>query len=132
MKCGNCSKDLPEGSQFCPYCLHKFTAEIEIIPTEIKPEKTKSGVVIITVAFIFVILFIILFALLHNKDTQKNGDTNTRGSHIVNAEETSADRFVEGEYYVTDENGVTSYPPATNVVVVDESGNIKQGYILPE
>ncbi|MBR3620543.1 MAG: hypothetical protein IKN56_03475, partial [Clostridia bacterium] len=40
--------------------------------------------------------------------------------------------ITEGKYSVTDENGQIQYPPATYVVVVEENGSVKEGYILPE
>lgn len=132
MKCFYCSKDLPEGSQFCPYCLQKFTAETEMVPVEIKPGKKKSRVAAITVALVFILSLFIVFALLHGKKNRVNNTAGTDNSNNGSITEITQDRFVEGEYYVTDENGNTSYPPATYVVVVDESGNVKQGYILPE
>ena len=67
MKCNNCSKELPPGSQFCPYCLNKFTSETDIIPDVIKKKENKIfRFIIITV--IFLIALVIAVAMFHNKN----------------------------------------------------------------
>lgn len=124
MKCNNCSKELPEGSQFCPYCLEKFTPETVMEPY-IPSGKNRKHTLIISVAVSVLIITLLCLAFFIQAGRKSASGTEA-------AENESRGKFVEGEYYVTDENGVTSYPPATYVVVVDEEGNVKDGYILPD
>ena len=133
MKCNNCSKELPPGSQFCPYCLNKFTSETEIIPDVIKKKDNKKLSVII-IAVIILIALVIIVAMFRNKnsDADSTDYPNTSESTIPQISETEKPEITEGEYSVTDENGQVQYPPATYVVVVEEDGSVKQGYILPE
>ncbi|MBQ6467446.1 MAG: hypothetical protein IJJ61_05835 [Clostridia bacterium] len=133
MKCNNCSKELPPGSQFCPYCLNKFTSETEIIPDVIKKKENKNFRFII-IAVIFLIVLVIAAALFRNKnaDAESTDYSNSTESTAPQISETEKPEITEGEYSVTDENGQVQYPPATYVVVVEEDGSVKQGYILPE
>ncbi len=133
MKCNNCSKELPPGSQFCPYCLNKFTSETEIIPGVIKKKGNKIfRFIIITV--IFLIALVIAVAMFHNKNAgaYSTDYSNTTEGIAPQTSEKEKPEITEGEYSVTDENGQVQYPPATYVVVVEEDGSVKQGYILPE
>lgn len=133
MNCNNCSKELPPNSQFCPYCLHKFTSETEIIPDVIKKKGNKIfRFIIITV--IFLIALVIVTVIFQNKKagTDSTDFSNTTENTDPQISETEKPEITEGEYSVTDENGQVQYPPATYVVVVEEDGSVKQGYILPE
>lgn len=133
MKCNNCSKELPPGSQFCPYCLNKFTSETEIIPDVIKKKENKVFRFII-IAFIFLIALVIATVIFQNQKagTDSTDFSNTTENTAPQISETEKPEITEGEYSVTDENGQVQYPPATYVVVVEEDGSVKQGYILPE
>ena len=133
MKCNNCSKELPPGSQFCPYCLNKFTSETKIIPDVIKKKDNKNFSFII-IAVIFLIALVIIVAMFRNKNAVADSTDfpNTTESTVPQTSETEKPEITEGEYSVTDENGQVQYPPATYVVVVEDDGSVKQGYILPE
>ena len=133
MKCNNCSKNLPPGSQFCPYCLNKFTSETEIIPDVIKKKDNKNFSFVI-IAVIILIALVIFAVVFRNKNTDADSldYSNTTESTAPQILETEKTEITEGEYSVTDENGQVQYPPATYVVVVEEDGSVKQGYILPE
>ena len=133
MICNNCSKELPSGSQFCPYCLHKFTSETEIIPDVIKKKENRI-IRFIIIAVIFLIALVIAAVIFQNKNTDADSTdySNTTESTAPQMSETEKPEIIEGEYSVTDENGQVQYPPATYVVVVEEDGSVKQGYILPE
>ncbi len=133
MKCNNCSKELPPGSQFCPYCLNKFTSETEIVPDVIKKKENKNFRFII-IAVIFLIVLVIATVIFRNKNASADltDDSNTTESTAPQISETEKPEITEGEYSITDENGQVQYPPATYVVVVEDDGSVKQGYILPE
>lgn len=133
MICSKCSKELPQGSQFCPYCLQKFTPETEIIPDVIKKKENKI-IRFIIIAVIFLIVLVIIVAMFRNKnaDADSTDYSNSTESTAPQMSETEKSEITEGEYSVTDENGQVQYPPATYVVVVEEDGSVKQGYILPE
>jgi len=133
MKCNNCSKELPPNSQFCPYCLNKFTSETDIIPDVIKKKDNKILSFII-IAVIFLIALVIATVIFQNKtaDADSTDFSNTTKNTAPQMSETEKPEITEGEYSVTDENGQVQYPPATYVVVVEEDGSVKQGYILPE
>ena len=145
MICNNCSKELPEGSQFCPYCLHKFSEEKAITPEAVGRGKAKSAAVSVAAAVALVVILSIAAVFFHNSNKEKAGSPAESVTSTVattqepeQEPETTEDperfeeRMVEEKPYVTDENGMTSYPPATAVVIIDESGKVKQGYILPE
>ncbi len=133
MKCNNCSEELPLGSQFCPYCLHKFTAEIEIIPDVIKKKENRI-IRFIIIAVIFLIALVIAAVIFQNKNTDADSldYSNTTESTVSQSFETEKPEITEGTYSLIDQNGNTTYPPATYVVVVEEDGSVKQGYILPD
>ncbi|MBQ8943331.1 MAG: zinc ribbon domain-containing protein [Clostridia bacterium] len=132
MKCNNCSKELPQGSQFCPYCLHKFTPETLIVP---KSKRERNTGFIIALVAVFTAFLIIAALILRNGKTAENEasppGTETQADSLPQPSATRED-ITEGEYYVTDENGNTTFPPATYVVVVEEDGSVKEGFILPE
>ena len=132
MKCNNCSKELPPGSQFCPYCLNKFTSETKKIPDVIKKREGKNYRLII-IAAIFLIAAVIVAVIFQNKNVGADltDFSNTTESTAPQISETEKTEITEGTYSVTDENGQVQYPPATYVVVVEEDGSVKQGYILP-
>ena len=132
MKCNNCSKELPPGSQFCPYCLNKFTSETEIIPDNKKKENKNFRFLIIAVIFLIALVIIVAMFRNKNSDADSTDYPNTSESTIPQISETEKPEITEGEYSVTDENGQVQYPPATYVVVVEENGSVKEGYILPE
>ncbi|MBQ3045351.1 MAG: zinc-ribbon domain-containing protein [Clostridia bacterium] len=78
MFCKNCGKDLPDESQFCPYCMTKFNTETKIEPQS--PEKVKKNgkklPVIITAAVLCVALIvsaIIVVPKLVKKKEDKGG-----------------------------------------------------------
>ncbi len=133
MKCNNCSKELPPGSQFCPYCLNKFTSETEIFPDVIKKKENKNFRFII-IAVIFLIALVIAAVIFQNKNTDADSldYSNTTESTVSQSFETEKPEITEGTYSLIDQNGNTTYPPATYVVVVEEDGSVKQGYILPD
>ena len=133
MKCNNCSKELPPGSQFCPYCLNKFTSETDIIPDVIKKKDNKILSFII-IAVIFLIVLVIAAALFRNKnaDAESTDYSNSTESTAPQTSKTEKLEITEGVYSVTDENGQVQYPPATYAVVVEDDGSVKQGYVLPE
>ena len=133
MKCNKCSKELPTGSQFCPYCLNKFTSETEIIPEAVKKKENRI-IRFIIIAVIFLIALVIAAVIFQNKNTDADSldYSNTTESTASQISETEKTEITEGTYSVTDENGQVQYPPATYVVVVEEDGSVKQGYILPE
>ncbi len=141
MICNNCSKELPEGSQFCPYCLHKFTEEKAITPESVGSSKAKSAAVSVAAAVALVVILSTATVFFHSSNKEKAGSpaesvtstvATTQEPETTEGPERFEERMVEEKPYVTDENGMTSYPPATAVVIIDESGKVKQGYILPE
>ncbi|MBR3438713.1 MAG: zinc ribbon domain-containing protein [Clostridia bacterium] len=133
MKCNNCSKELPPGSQFCPYCLNKFTSETEIIPEAVKKKENRNyRLIIITVIFLIALVIAAVIFQNKNADADSSDYSNTTESTASQISETEKTEITEGTYSVTDENGQVQYPPATYVVVVEEDGSVKQGYILPE
>lgn len=133
MICSKCSKELPQGSQFCPYCLNKFTSETEIIPDAVKKKDNKKYYLLIAAVIILSVLIIAAVMLKSKKPGADPEDhLNTTESTAPQTSETEKPEITEGEYSVTDENGQVQYPPATYVVVVEEDGSVKQGYILPE
>lgn len=141
MICSNCSKELPSGSQFCPYCLHKFTEEKAITPESVGSNKKKNITVAVVAALLLVVVLTIAAVFFHSSNKEKDDSSaEPVTSNVVTTQEPETtedperfeERMVEEKPYVTDENGMTSYPPATAVVIIDESGKVKQGYILPE
>ncbi len=133
MICSKCSKELPQGSQFCPYCLHKFTPETEIIPDAVKRKDNKKYYLMIAAVIILSVLIIAAVMLRSKKPGADPEDhLNTTESAGQQISETEKAEITEGTYSVTDENGPVQYPPATYVVVVEDDGSVKEGYLLPE
>ena len=133
MKCNNCSKELPPGSQFCPYCLNKFTSETEIIPEAVKKKENRNyRLIIITVIFLIALVIAAVIFQNKNADADSSDYSNTTESTVSQSSETEKPEITEGTYSLIDQNGNTTYPPATYVVVVEEDGSVKQGYILPD
>ncbi|MBQ6264409.1 MAG: hypothetical protein IJK60_03065 [Clostridia bacterium] len=147
MICNNCSKELPRGSGFCPYCLYKFTEEKVIIPEPVERKNAKSVAAAVIAAVLLVVILSIAAVFFHSRNKEKAGSyaesvTNTVATtqepETAESPETTEEPekfeeiMVEEKPYVTDENAMTSYPPATAAVIIDESGNVRQGYILPD
>ncbi|MBO4894858.1 MAG: hypothetical protein J5562_08095 [Clostridia bacterium] len=137
MICYNCSRELPQGSGFCPYCLKKFIPETTIEPVTAKNKNRGNIITVIAVAVILIAALIAVALILGRGGETSPGEDETYPSYESETPEavtpgTEKEEITEGEYYVTDEYGNTTYPPATYVVVVEEDGSVKHGFILPE
>lgn len=54
MHCPQCGKELPKESQFCPYCMTKFTEAVKIETLSLKKKRKKSLLICISAAFVIV------------------------------------------------------------------------------
>ena len=83
-----------------------------------------------------IILFVLIIAAVMLRSKEPGADPenhlNTTESAGQQISETEKAEITEGTYSVTDENGHVQYPPATYVVVVEDDGSVKEGYLLPE
>ena len=71
MLCKNCKKELPDESQFCPYCMTKFGEEQEIAPIHTKSKKKLPIIIVSAILCIAIIVTGIIVIPKLNKD---NGD----------------------------------------------------------
>lgn len=83
MICGNCSNELPEGSDFCPYCMTKFD---ESPPSEpIKERSSDGGKKVIIMLAVLVVAFVVVAAIFIPKLGKKKPEIDV----VANAPETS-------------------------------------------
>lgn len=86
MFCNNCGKELPDGSEFCPYCMKKFKETPVSKPIE--ERKSNSKAVIIALAAVVVVLVVVLAIVIPKlgndrteidagADTPKTSDTTS-------------------------------------------------------
>ena len=73
MLCKNCKKELPDESQFCPYCMTKFGKEKEFAPIQTKP---KNKLPVIIVSAILCIAIIVTGIIVIPKLGKDNDDIN--------------------------------------------------------
>ncbi len=73
MFCKNCKKELPDESQFCPYCMTKFGEEKEVAPIL---TKSKKKLPIIIVSAILCVAIIVTGIIVIPKLGKNNDDNN--------------------------------------------------------
>lgn len=73
MLCKNCKKELPDESQFCPYCMTKFGEEKEFAPVK---SKSKKKLPIIIVSAILCVALVITGIIVVPKLNKDNNNTN--------------------------------------------------------
>lgn len=81
MFCKSCGKELPDESQFCPYCMTKFVEEkkIEPIPTPEKKPKKKL-ILIITAAVLCVALIVSGIVVIPKLTKKDDGAVSVNGT----------------------------------------------------
>lgn len=73
MFCKNCGKELPAESQFCPYCMTKFSEENKIQPTQPKDKKPNKKLILIIGIVVAVIAIVLAVAVPKLSDTKGSG-----------------------------------------------------------
>jgi len=73
MFCKNCGKELPAESQFCPYCMTKFSEENKIQPTQPKDKKPNKKLILIIGIVVAVIAIVLAVAVPKLSDTKDSG-----------------------------------------------------------
>lgn len=73
MFCKNCGKELPAESQFCPYCMTKFSEENKIQPTQPKDKKPNKRLILIIGIVVAVIAIVLAVAVPKLSDTKGSG-----------------------------------------------------------
>lgn len=87
MLCKNCKKELPDESQFCPYCMTKFGEEKEFAPIQTKP---KNKLPVIIVSAILCIAIIVTGIIVIPKLGKDNDDINIHVGATVSEKGTEA------------------------------------------
>ena len=72
MFCKSCGKELPDESQFCPYCMTKFVEEKKIEPIPTPEKKPKKKLILIITAAVLCVALIVSGIFVIPKLTKKN------------------------------------------------------------
>ena len=81
MFCKSCGKELPDESQFCPYCMTKFVEEKKIEPIPTLEKKPKKKLILIITAAVLCVALIVSGIFVVPKLTKKNdGAVSANGS----------------------------------------------------
>lgn len=72
MFCKSCGKELPDESQFCPYCMTKFVEEKKIEPIPTPEKKPKKKLILIITAAVLCVALIVSGIVVIPKLTKKN------------------------------------------------------------
>ncbi|MGN0573551.1 MAG: zinc ribbon domain-containing protein [Acutalibacteraceae bacterium] len=93
MFCKSCGKELPDESQFCPYCMTKFVEEkkIEPIPTPEKKPKKKL-ILIITAAVLCVALIVSGIVVIPKLAKKNDGAVSANGSAAAESNIKNSDK----------------------------------------
>ena len=79
MFCKNCGKELPNESQFCPYCMTKFSEEKKVEPTEPNSKKPNKKLPIIIISAVLCVALIVSAVIVIPKFSKEN--TNEKNSY---------------------------------------------------
>lgn len=95
MLCKNCKKELPDESQFCPYCMTKFGEEKDFAPIQTKSKKKLPVIIVSAILCIAIIVTGIIVVPKLNKD---NGNIDIPAGATVSEKGTEATtKAVEGD-----------------------------------
>lgn len=75
MFCKSCGKELPDESQFCPYCMTKFGEEKKIEPAPAPEKKSKKKLPLIIVAVVLCVALVVTGIIVIPKLGKKDGGT---------------------------------------------------------
>ena len=101
MLCKKCKKELPDESQFCPYCMTKFGEEKEISPIQTNSKKKPT---IVIVSAILCVAIIITGVIVVPKLGKNNDNTNISvGANISETESEATTEAVDGKLSPADD-----------------------------
>ncbi len=103
MFCKNCKKELPDESQFCPYCMTKFGEEKEFAP--ILP-KSKKKLPIIVVSAILCIAIIVTGIIVIPKLNKDNGDIDIPVGATVSETKSETTKAAESKISPAEDTGL--------------------------
>lgn len=79
MICKNCKKQLPDKSEFCPYCMKKFTVSKASDNLESNKKKSKKSLLVVFIA-LFAVIAVVLTVVFFNKSNNDNEPINNVSS----------------------------------------------------
>lgn len=90
MFCKNCGKELPDESNFCPYCMTKFVEENKTEPIEVNKKKSKALPVAIValVCVVAIIVGVVVVPKMKNSN-EDGGSLNNNGVNVNNTVNTT-------------------------------------------
>lgn len=93
MLCKNCKKELPDESQFCPYCMTKFGEEKKVETTEPIAKKPNNKLPIIIIAAVLCVALIVSAVFIVPKLGKES--TNEGNSYASGEPENAENAFAE-------------------------------------
>lgn len=84
MFCKNCGKELPDESNFCPYCMTKFVEENKTEPIEVKKKKSKALPITIVALVCVVAIIVGVVVVPKIKNSNENGGNLNNNDVNVN------------------------------------------------
>lgn len=124
MFCSQCGKELPKESEFCPYCMTKFTEAVKVQPLTSKRKSKKPLSIGIAVAFVIITVACAVVLPKLGKDnvlaSEQTNDISGTSEQSVSAQQSNDNMFAPyiGEWVVDVKSGVDRTTVGSDTVVI--------------